>query len=104
MQVVAGLQHTCALLSGGSVRCWGLGEHGQLGYGDYEDVLSPSDRSSGVRLDGQDARALQVSAGETHTCALLEGGDVRCWGEGENGRLGYGDEFDVEDPSRRLSV
>ena len=37
-QITTGALHTCALLSSGGVRCWGLGSRGQLGYANTEDV------------------------------------------------------------------
>ena len=39
---------------------------------------------------GSPAGAIAVSAGTTHTCAIDEDGNVRCWGEGTSGRLGQG--------------
>jgi alpha-tubulin suppressor-like RCC1 family protein len=32
-----------------------------------------------------------VQAGYEHSCALLEDGGVKCWGRGDDGRLGQGD-------------
>ena len=37
-QIAASMFHTCALLSTGSVRCWGHGTAGRLGYGNEDDV------------------------------------------------------------------
>ena len=85
LQVAAALRHTCVLAEGGRVRCWGLGEKGQLGTGGLDSVLDPSDLTKDVVLDRQNSRALQVVAGDSHTCALLEGGRVRCWGRGNEG-------------------
>ena len=39
----------------------------------------------------------QISAGDRHTCAVLVGGTVRCWGFGGSGRLGYGNTNDIGD-------
>ena len=45
----------------------------------------------------------QISAGSTHTCALLSTGNVRCWGSGgitgfsDRGQLGYGNIADIGD-------
>ena len=33
----------------------------------------------------------QLALGGYHTCAILNDDSVKCWGEGSNGQLGYGD-------------
>lgn len=89
-QIAVGGDHTCALLENGGVRCWGLGNMGQLGYGNPDDVgddETPASLDRDVPVGGT---ATSIAAGETHTCATLEGGAFRCWGEGVWGRLGYG--------------
>lgn len=45
-------------------------------------MLDPSSRRSGVNLDGKGSLASHLSAGESHTCAVLRDGAVRCWGDG----------------------
>ena len=84
-QLTLGEYHACALLTTGSVRCWGQGSKGQLGYGDTTNLYAPP--SKDVNLGG--LRAIQIAAGDAHTCALLEGGTVRCWGHAYVGSLGY---------------
>ena len=39
--IAAGAGHTCAILTGGSVQCWGANEHGQLGDGTTTNSLVP---------------------------------------------------------------
>jgi alpha-tubulin suppressor-like RCC1 family protein len=95
-QLAAGLSHTCALLDAGNVRCWGLGTSGQLGYGNTNtigDDESP-DVAGNVDLGGT---AVQIATGSIHTCALLNTGHVRCWGNATNGRLGYGNPNNIGD-------
>ena len=36
------------------------------------------------------AAAFTISAGEEHTCVVLTGGGVMCWGSNEFGQLGIG--------------
>ena len=47
---------------------------------------------------------MQVSVGNDQTCALLESGNVRCWGIGIYGRLGYGNTNSIGDDETPASV
>ena len=42
--------------------------------------------------------AVEISAGERHTCARLRSGQVRCWGRNEFGQLGDGSTLDKSTP------
>jgi alpha-tubulin suppressor-like RCC1 family protein len=92
--VFAGVEHTCAILDDGGVKCWGLNTWGQLGVGDAvnrgDGVAAMGDGLPIVDL-GAGRRAVGIAAGASATCALLEGGGVKCWGDSYQGALGYGD-------------
>ncbi len=97
--ISAGGRHTCAVLDHGSVRCWGLGDVGQLGYGDTATIGdNETPGSVGPVNFGAGRTATAITAGGRHTCAVLDNGSVRCWGYGGNGQLGYGDTNAVQDP------
>ncbi len=96
-KISAGADFTCALLEDRSVMCWGINWSNQLG----DPTLPP-----GVPVDGEptpdldDAwsatpvkvaeldRAVAISAGGFHACALLEDASVACWGDTGRGQLG----------------
>ncbi len=96
VQLSAGRAHTCALLEDQSVRCWGLGSEGALGYASVENVgddETPAEQGA-VEVGGA---VIQISAGSDHTRALLDDESVRCWGRGTNGQLGYGNTESIGD-------
>jgi alpha-tubulin suppressor-like RCC1 family protein len=74
-QVAAGAFHTCALKVDGTVKCWGRNNEGELGQG-YLQNSAPG-LANTVSISGSVAA---ISAGAYHTCILLAGGTVNCWG------------------------
>ena len=82
--VAAGGAHTCAVLAGGALKCWGYNGHGELGDGTTDDHSLPTD------VSGLQSGVVAVATNEQHTCALLAGGAVRCWGANASGQLGDG--------------
>ncbi len=103
--ITAGLNHTCALLDDGSVRCWGYGLDGRLGYSSTDSIGDDETPATEGPVDlGQRRTAAAISAGDRHTCALLDDDSIRCWGNGANGRLGYCNENNVGDDERPAAV
>jgi hypothetical protein len=91
-QIEAGGWHACALLESGAVKCWGGNEAGQLGQGTRGDGVGRGFFSMGDRLPAVDLgsrRAISVTAGADHSCALLDDHSITCWGSNaEDGALG----------------
>ena len=90
--------HSCALLPGGQVKCWGFGADGALGYGSttgfglsVEDMMILPPLDLGANEDGVPHSAERLITGpERHTCAVLVGGSLKCWGLNAGGVLGLG--------------
>jgi len=98
VQLAAGDAHTCARLDNGQVKCWGLNALGELGLGDNSgDRHEVGDQTGEMgnalsTLDlGLGRTALQLVAGSDHTCARLDNGQLKCWGNNHSGQLGVGD-------------
>jgi len=90
--VAAGGAHTCALLDGGDVKCWGDNFWGQLGQGDRRSRGSqPGELGDALPSIALGGAASAVAAGQSHSCALLTDGRVKCWGANTSGQLGVGD-------------
>jgi alpha-tubulin suppressor-like RCC1 family protein len=86
--ISAGAGHTCAMTIVGEVLCWGANGTAQLG-----DGTQGGTKAFAVTVAGLIGPVLQVSAGDTHTCALTARGAVKCWGWNGLGQLGDGKYF-----------
>ena len=84
-QISAGTNHTCAVTTSGAAKCWGQNVYGQLGHGDKIDSTTPVD------VTELTSNVSQISAGDTHTCAVTASGAAKCWGQNVSGQLGRGD-------------
>ena len=91
--IAGGQYHTCSLKNG-DVQCWGNGSKGQLGDG---VVYGSEGRSEPGEIALSNVKQVSSNGGD-HSCALLEGGTVRCWGDNLFGQLGNGTEDDSNAP------
>jgi len=101
IDIAAGVAHACAATTDGVAWCWGRNSSRQLGDG------TTTMRLGGVivlkastALDG----VLDVEVGGSHSCAVREGGQAWCWGNGRQGRLGIGTTPATSGPVRMRRV
>lgn len=80
-QLAVGAGHAC-VLSGGSIKCWGSNNTGQLGVNNGAQSFNTATDVVGI------SNAVQIAAGSQNTCALLNDGTVKCWGRNHRGQLG----------------
>lgn len=89
----AGHGHVCAVLASGGVKCWGgYSGSGDLGLGNT-DPHGTTPNTMGDDLPFVDLGAGQVASAVGsyyHGCAILDGDQLKCWGQGTFGALGSG--------------
>jgi alpha-tubulin suppressor-like RCC1 family protein len=89
-QIDTGWNGSCARTRAGRALCWGNNVNGQLGGGTDDDQSNRpvvvQNASGNAPLGG----VRRVTAGDAHSCAVLEDGTGRCWGKNEFGQLGGG--------------
>lgn len=103
--ITAGLSNTCALLSTGDVRCWGVGGYGEDGL--YNEAAFGADTYAGDVLGemsslitappiplGSGLTTTSIACGGYSACAILSNGSEKCWGYNNYGQLGIGTHID----------
>ena len=106
-RLLTGTAHSCLVEDEGLLKCWGEGGSGQLGKGNTND-LGDGGSEMGTNLTaidlGTNKTAIAIAAGSNHTCALLNDGTVKCWGEGGSGQLGQGNTNDLGDGGSEMGA
>ncbi len=82
--ISVGTTHSCAVTGAGGVKCWGSNDYGMVGVSG--DTVQPLP----VDVQGLASGVRKVSTGQSHTCALMESGAVKCWGSNLQGQHGSG--------------
>ncbi len=95
--LAAGALRTCALLDDQTVRCWGYNDHGELGLGFVGDPIGDDESPTSVPVVPVGAEVRAIAAGGGHACVITTDYQVRCWGQNNEGQLGYGNHAIVGD-------
>jgi alpha-tubulin suppressor-like RCC1 family protein len=84
--IASGGDHSCAILTNANstIQCWGYNSYGQVG-----DGTSGTNRPAPVNVLTL-TQAKSIACGTNHSCAIVAGGAVYCWGDSELGQLGTG--------------
>ena len=96
--ISSGNNHTCALTTSDNVKCWGYGDHGQLGNREENNSSTPVDVHISFSDDNPLSGIAAISSGSNHTCALTTNENVKCWGYGGSGVLGNREENNSSTP------
>ena len=104
LDVSLGSDFTCAIITGGKVKCWGDGGNGALAIGSSRDISDqPEEVGIGIPFaDLGTKRATQISSGTGHTCARLTNNQLICWGWNYYGQCGNEDSWPVGDSPSEL--
>lgn len=92
VQIASYAKFSCAITSGGSVKCWGTNWSGSLGNRSSSETSSKPVTVKGI------SGATSVTVGYEHACAVVGGGEVKCWGSNSDGQLGDGSTEDSSAP------
>ncbi|HEY5983684.1 MAG TPA: hypothetical protein VIU38_09440, partial [Anaerolineales bacterium] len=100
IEVDSGVEHVCARLADGSVKCWGANNYGQLGNNSTVESTKP------VSVTGLPG-AIDLGVGRNHACvivtATLLDTLIECWGQNLDGQLGNGTTVNSSTPVEVLT-
>lgn len=100
--VAAGNYHTVVLRANGTVRNWGLGASGQMGYGFYPGGVCTC-ATLPVQPTGLPV-ITRIAAGSDHTLGLASDSTVWAWGDNSSGQLGDGIGFATPLPAHVVGL
>ena len=86
--ITAGETFTCYLTPDAAIYCWGQAQYGQMG--DASFSVTPQKVPGIISGSGSNFLSTQISAGDSHICALMVDTKVKCWGKNDYGQTGNG--------------
>lgn len=95
IDISAGMYFSLALENDGRVYSWGCGNNGRLGHGEENSVGHPKIINY---FNSNEIKVSQISAGDTHACAISTSKEIFSWGNANFGKLGHGSFDDVKIP------
>ena len=107
-KIVMGEDHSCALFTNGSVKCWGESSVLGLGYSSSNGGFGDGYLETGDTLPFMQfptgRTATMLEAGKSHTCAVMDNNDLICWGDNSKGQLGLDDTDNRGDSSGEIGT
>ncbi len=99
--ISTGAYHLCGVISDfkRQVYCWGYNADGELGNNNIANSFVPT-KVTGINGNDFLTDVTEVSVGEFHSCAVINGGSVFCWGKNHFGQLGNGKSYDELIPTQ----
>ena len=104
-KIAAGGDHTCVVTTDGRLFCYGYGANGVLGLGDSQnrgDDAGEVGASSSETELGEPVKTIVPSF--SNNCAILQSGNVKCWGYGVGGLNGQGNTESLGDDDGETGV
>lgn len=91
-KIVGGQDYTCALLDNAKIKCFGRAVYGQTGYESTATTGNVAGSMAALAyVDlGTGRTVIDIAAGYSHVCAVLDNNTIKCWGRNQSGQLGYG--------------
>ena len=102
IKVAAGQNHVLALAGNNMLLAWGDNKHGQLGNGENQSVATPLYVGNGSF--GELFGVVDIGAGNNHSVAVMENGQVFTWGENKLGQLGIRSKQNSSSPDQVAGI
>jgi alpha-tubulin suppressor-like RCC1 family protein len=88
---------TCGVATDGKGYCWGSDTYGQIGDGGAVSGQTTDVRKTPTPIAGG-ATFGSIAVGTQHACGILTSKSVVCWGNGNSGKLGTGNDDEASEP------
>jgi len=105
VQFQGGQFHSCVILDNFNVKCFGLNDQGQLGYGDTSTRGSLANQMGNYLPEvnlGSGFTAQSLHIGRRHSCVVLNDNSFKCFGDNFVGQLGIGSTDDQGDDPNEM--